>query len=138
MALGAVSDVASASPEKRAGLLMSLVRRQVGEVLGAANPDALPDQQPFRDMGLDSLMSLELRTRLKKTLSLDAPLPATMAFDYPSIAAVVDYLMTDVYGWSAPAAAPLDAPPDRRLLDDIEAMSDEDVDRLLAVRARSS
>ena len=138
MTQAAAFDLASAPPEKRAGLLTSLVRGQVAEVLGAANPNAFSDQQPFRDMGLDSLMSLELRTRMKKALSLDAPLPATMAFDYPTIAALVDHLMTDVYGWAAPASAPLLPPADRPLLDDIEAMSDEDVDRLLALRARSA
>jgi hypothetical protein len=93
---------------------------------------------PFRDMGLDSLMALELRARLQKTLSLEAPLPATMAFDHSTIEALVDYLMTEIHGYAPPAPLPADKRGDRALLDDIEAMSDEDVDRLLAMREGAS
>jgi NADPH:quinone reductase-like Zn-dependent oxidoreductase/acyl carrier protein len=131
-------DLMAAAPDKRAGLLTSVIRAEVAGVLGTANPNALSDRRPFRDMGLDSLMALELRTRLKKALSLAAPLPATIAFDYPSIADIVDFLMTDIYGWATPVPARADSPQDHAVLDDIEAMSDEDVDRLLALRARAS
>ena len=134
----AIQNLESAPIEKRPRLLTALVRTQVAEILGVANLNALSDQRPFRDMGLDSLMALELRTRLKTALALDAPLPATMAFDYPTIAALVDHLMIEFYGWTPPPAARPDHRGDQLALDDIEAMSDEDVDRLLALRAGAS
>jgi NADPH:quinone reductase-like Zn-dependent oxidoreductase/acyl carrier protein len=130
-------NFASAPLEKRAGLLTSLVKAQVAGVLATANIDSISDQQPFREMGLDSLMALELRSKLRKALSLATPLPATLAFDYPTVAAVVRYLMTDIYGWGAPAVA-ANGRDDRPILDEIEAMSDEDVDRLFALRAGAS
>jgi hypothetical protein len=82
-------------------------------------------------------MALELRSKLRKALSLATPLPATLAFDHPTVAAVVRYLMTDIYGWGAPAVA-ANGRDDRPILDEIEAMSDEDVDRLFALRAGAS
>jgi NAD(P)-dependent dehydrogenase (short-subunit alcohol dehydrogenase family)/acyl carrier protein len=131
-------DASAAPPGRLANELMSLVRTEVAAVLGAVKIESLSDQMPFRDMGLDSLMALELRARLQKTLSLEAPLPATMAFDHSTIEALVDYLMTEIHGYAPPAPLPADKRGDRALLDDIEAMSDEDVDRLLAMREGAS
>lgn len=45
---------------------------------------------PLASMGFDSLMSLELRKRLEASLNLD--LPATLAWRFPTIDALVPYL----------------------------------------------
>ncbi|MCC5670510.1 acyl carrier protein [Nostoc sp. CHAB 5784] len=42
---------------------------------------------------MDSLMAVELKNRLESTLSCS--LPATLVFDYPTIEALVDYLLKD-------------------------------------------
>jgi acyl carrier protein len=49
----------------------------------------LDPRQAFRDLGFDSLMAIELRNRLQTTMR--RPLPATLVFDFPSLAALVDY-----------------------------------------------
>jgi acyl transferase domain-containing protein/acyl carrier protein len=126
------------SPGRLSGDLTSVIRTAVAEVLGTKKAESLSDQMPFRDMGLDSLMALELRARLQKTLSLEAALPATMAFDHPTIEALVHYLMTEIHGHAPAMAQRPDGQGNRALLDDIEAMSDEDVDRLLALREGAS
>jgi hypothetical protein len=41
-------------------------------------------------MGLDSLMAVELRNSLQQATGV--ALPATVAFDYPTLEALVDYL----------------------------------------------
>jgi hypothetical protein len=53
-------------------------------------------------MGMDSLMAVELKARLER--SLGVPLPSTLTFNYPTIKALVDYLLSDVLEFdSAPA-----------------------------------
>ena len=48
-----------------------------------------PDQ-PLMEAGLDSLGAVELRTSLGAKFGVE--LPATLVFDYPSIAALTGYL----------------------------------------------
>jgi acyl carrier protein len=51
---------------------------------------AIPDDEPLKSVGLDSLMSLELRDRLGATLQLS--LPTTLVFDHPTVGALATFL----------------------------------------------
>jgi acyl carrier protein len=129
--------LAEAPAHKRAQLLLNYVQEQAGRVLGL-DPSRLPDQQPLREAGLDSLMAVELRNRLGSGLGLKRKLPATLVFDYPTVAALSDYLAHELMPEGAAAAAPPapEAKPDGMgtLIDSIEDLSDEEVDRLFAER----
>lgn len=48
-------------------------------------------------MGIDSLLSIELKTRLEK--GLEIALPATLIFDFPNIKQLIDYLVEQIFGW---------------------------------------
>jgi hypothetical protein len=48
------------------------------------------------DIGVDSLMAVELRNRLNKDLGLAESLPATLIFDYPTVQAIAQYLTKNV------------------------------------------
>ncbi len=94
--------------EARAALLRSHVREQVGRVLRLA-ADRVPLDQPLKTLGLDSLMALELRNRLERSLALR--LPATLAFNYPTVSLLVPHLAERLGIELAPppvAAAPAD------------------------------
>lgn len=60
----------------------------------------------FGAMGLTSLLSLELRNRLERALG--RALPATLAWNYPTIAALSTHLAGEARAASAPQAGTSD------------------------------
>ncbi len=86
---------------RRQEVLVRHCQREAAQVLRLA-PEAVNVQAPLASLGFDSLMSLELRKRLQSTLGLE--LPATLAWRFPSIDAMVPYL-ADAMGIA------LDEPP---------------------------
>ena len=77
-----VDTLQGLAPTQRWNRIVGHVREVVAAVLGVSDAAAINVKQGLRDMGLDSLMALELRSRLQK--SLDQPLPSTLAFDFPT------------------------------------------------------
>ncbi|MFI6154527.1 type I polyketide synthase [Kitasatospora sp. NPDC051170] len=82
--------LAGLAPQERDRAVLDLVRRSVGEVLGHADPAALPVDRGLLDLGLDSLTAVELRGRLGTLLGLR--LPSTLLFDHPTAAALARHL----------------------------------------------
>jgi hypothetical protein len=81
----------SATPQVRRRLLLDHLREQVQRVLGPDRLDPIDSAIPPRERGLDSLMSVELRNLLAKSLRL--PLSSTLVLDYPSLDALCDHLL---------------------------------------------
>ncbi|MFC8827302.1 SDR family NAD(P)-dependent oxidoreductase [Streptomyces sp. NPDC057137] len=73
--------LATPAPEQR-DLVTEMVLREVAAVLGLDSAGALSPDQVLKELGLDSLMAVELRRRL--ALETGLSLPATLAFDYPA------------------------------------------------------
>ncbi|MFF0885053.1 SDR family NAD(P)-dependent oxidoreductase [Streptomyces sp. NPDC003456] len=76
----------------RRGSLIDLVRKEAATVLGLPGPEGVGKEQVFKDLGLDSLMAVELRRRLSAETGV--PLPSTLAFDHPTSAAIADLLLS--------------------------------------------
>ena len=66
------------------------VRQHIIEVLGLDPAERIDERQGLLDLGIDSLMTLELRNRLQH--SVGQRCRATLVFDHPSIAGLATYL----------------------------------------------
>jgi hypothetical protein len=126
--------VQEAAPDQRIPLLRDLVRDEVAHVLGLHSADAVDERQPLHEMGLDSLMAVELRNLL--SVGVARELSATLAFDHPSVEAMAAHLADVLF--DAPLSAERvdatrgDALEDADdLLASIEMMSDADVAKLI-------
>ena len=106
------------------------------KVLGLQGARPIDPRRPLRELGLDSLMAVEMRNLLKNDLELDQPLPATLVFDHPTVEAMTRYLGREILRLEGELAPSLEADA-MDVLDRIENLSEEEVDRLLAERMRS-
>ena len=70
--------------------LRSLVTTEVGRVLGLPEKDRPDPGRGFFDLGMDSIMAIDLKKRLEGLLRIE--FPATAAFDYPTANSLADYL----------------------------------------------
>ncbi len=123
-----------ADPKKKMEILRSYVRDQVAKNLGIDDSQAIDCCQVLSELGVDSLMAVELRTRLGSGLGLKHSLPATLLFDYPTIEAVAHFLAKDVFLIDMEPLSPKKTPQDdeyTQQLNDIEGLSDDEAEALL-------
>jgi acyl transferase domain-containing protein len=130
--------LAAAPSARRREMLLDWVNERAAQLLGLDTGEAVGPRTPLQDLGFDSLMAVELRNLLGSGLGLEKPLPATLVFDFPTTEAITGYLQTEVLdlGEEGP-------PPHGRarsgvpsLVEEIEQLSEEEVDRLLAEGGR--
>jgi len=111
------------TPHKRLSLVSNHVRQQAALILGLDSPQTLNLQQPLQEMGLDSLMAVELRNKLGSTVG--QILPATLLFEYPTVKELADYLLNEVLVLETAVSAPTETFTEAILEETVEASTDE-------------
>ena len=133
-----VRELTAAVAARRPSILRTFLRARVARTLGLADGTTVDDRAPLRDVGLDSLLAIELRNLVGAAIG--RTLPATLLFDYPTIDDLSAYLLTTLFPDAEEKAVPDVAAPAETpatLIDDLSAMSDDDVERLFAAKMRS-
>jgi acyl transferase domain-containing protein/acyl carrier protein len=87
---GLVSRLGAMTEPEGRRTLTDLVCAHVAAALAHASADAVDVDRTFSELGFDSLTAVELRNRLDVETGLR--LPATLAFDHPTVAALVNHL----------------------------------------------
>jgi myxalamid-type polyketide synthase MxaE and MxaD len=108
---------------EREPALKTLLRGELAAVLGMPDPARVPSRQGFFEIGMDSLMTVELVHRLESSLGIK--LPANLAIDYPNLEALASYLSGRLSA-DRPDGAP--TPP----VEDLDALPTAELARLLA------
>lgn len=83
-------SLSSLARSQRDTQLQLLVQAEVARVLGLLDGAALDSHEPLMNFGFESLMALRLKNNLEAEVG--CALPATLAFDYPTIAGISHYL----------------------------------------------
>lgn len=89
-----IQQLSQVPASKRKELLVEYLRGQVAGILGFSPSEPVDVRQGFFKLGMDSMMTMQLRARLED--GLGCPLPPTLAFEYPSITLMADYLHKEV------------------------------------------
>ena len=125
----------AAPADLRRDLLVAEVAGHVARVLGLPAGTAVAPATGLFDLGMDSLMAVELKRRLEQAVG--RPLPSTLTFNHPNVGALAAFLEGELGLASAPAPSVEPVPPPRedatddRALDDL---SDEELESRLLLR----
>jgi acyl carrier protein len=112
-----------AAAEDRRVMLMEHLRQQTAQILSLPSQVKIDQDEALHDLGLDSLMAVELRNALMT--SLGRQLSPTMVLDYPTLRTLTDFLLGEISEGRKPSNAA------DRGSEDINALSDSEAESLL-------
>lgn len=136
-------QLAQMTPKQARALLQTEVSQRIKQLLKLSESYDLNPTQGLFDLGMDSLLAIELRNYLQKLV--DTKLSATLVFDYPTVEAITNFLAGDVLNLAAvapeepeatvPAAPTPDADPASEptslSTDELAALDEDTMEKLL-------
>ncbi len=84
--------LATIPKEEQVTVFLEHIKTQVAKVLGFNDPEYIDIEENFGDLGMDSLMAVELKNQLQA--SLDTNIPLSLTFDYPTVESLSNYLFS--------------------------------------------
>jgi acyl transferase domain-containing protein/NADPH:quinone reductase-like Zn-dependent oxidoreductase/SAM-dependent methyltransferase/acyl carrier protein len=129
--------IEAAGPGEKLAVISQAVRESVGSVL-RVKPDSLRDDQPLTDLGLDSLMGVEIETSLEAAVGIALPPTSLMrARTIGEIASLIAGQMGAATAVTETSTAPQPIAPEATSEVDFEALSDQDIERLVGGESES-
>jgi acyl carrier protein len=120
-----------AEASDRSPLLMEMLRQQTVQILSLGAQSVIDEDAALHDLGLDSLMAVELRNTLQ--ISLDRQLSPTLVLDYPTLRALREALLAEIFGveqdpehineWAQDVTELSDSEAEALLLAELETLS---------------
>jgi NADPH:quinone reductase-like Zn-dependent oxidoreductase/acyl carrier protein len=122
-----IAELAALPPARRTERIARLVEEEARRLLSLGD-GRLRHDRPLNELGLDSLLAVELRNRLGALAGSD--LPATLLFNYPTVAALAGHLATLLApGEVVPQPTPAADPP--VVEEELLSLNEDDLDAIL-------
>ena len=121
----------------RQKLLVDGIRSQIARIMGLDATD-IGTKVGFADLGMDSLMAVELRNYLQNIL--ERSIPASLVFDYPNVEALAEHFIKEIFDESNDSSNPqpeAEAEAIAKSNLDIDDISDEEAEEMLLGRLDS-
>ncbi|MGK7914023.1 MAG: SDR family NAD(P)-dependent oxidoreductase [Prochloraceae cyanobacterium] len=126
-------------PNQRKELLINYLQEELRQILRLDQSESISQKTSFFNIGMDSLMAVEFKTRLQD--KLNHSLSSTIAFDYPNLEVLSAYLLEDILHLEEQNQDKL-IPPPRELLPTAnqspDSLSEEELVQLLAQELNKS
>lgn len=123
--------LAAAIPSQQTDVLRSYLRERIAQKLKLENSQSVGSDQSLSELGLDSLLAVELRSVFAIDLGLKKTLPSTLLFDYPTLNAITEYIGTRALGLNNGGGEDHSEGADRPREDDLASVSDEEAEQML-------
>ncbi|MBZ0297818.1 MAG: SDR family NAD(P)-dependent oxidoreductase, partial [Anaerolineae bacterium] len=125
-----LEQLAELAEDERREALIDHVSVEVADILGM-NAGSVDIHRGLFEMGMDSLMSVDLKSHLEKRTGLS--LPSTLTFNYPTVAELAEYLDGRLTPPPAPArpVEPQPVPVSQTSAAEIDELSEDDLEALL-------
>lgn len=137
-----IGELQAVAPSERLGQLQRIVSDAVLELLRRSSDEPIGISARLMEEGIDSLMAVQLRGVLSRSLLIAPPLPATLIFEHPTIDAIARHLSDRLFPATTAAmvteAAPVPEPTAMMAEGEVRALSDADIAALLEQRYGSA
>jgi myxalamid-type polyketide synthase MxaE and MxaD len=133
---------------ERRDALTAHVSAQVARILGIEVDGGIDIDRGLFEMGMDSLMSVEVKSSLERAFG--ARLPSTLTFNYPTVRALSQFLWDEVLEAGDPAADEAERSPQETVAatasaaaaeapeEDLDDLSEAELEAMLASRLGGS
>ncbi|NER47834.1 MAG: SDR family NAD(P)-dependent oxidoreductase, partial [Symploca sp. SIO1A3] len=127
-----VQQLESKPISDRRGFLMDRVRSVIANLLSLKDPQQIELRESLFELGIDSLMAIELRNLLE--LNFGISVSSTLLFNYPTLEELIDYFVHEVFSMDffEPSEDQKSRESANTLEEELENLSESEIAELLA------